>query len=130
VATIRLADQRGFSHARLALNPPELGGVEVLLRSSSSGVIASLTADTPEAARLLEAGASDLRRQLEAQGIDLLRVDVGVAGDRRAATGGDDGSARSGDGARPTAAAADKPADPLPAHRIELGGGVLIDVIA
>jgi flagellar hook-length control protein FliK len=133
-ATIRLADQRGFSHARLALNPPELGGVEVLLRSSSSGIVASLTADTPEAARLLEAGTGDLRRQLEAQGIELLRVDVDVAGDRRAASGGGDGQNAAAQPATahggPAATTADQPDGPATTHRIALGGGVLIDVIA
>jgi flagellar hook-length control protein FliK len=126
VATVRLATTRGFSHARLALNPPEIGGVEVLLRSSSSGVVATLTADSPEAARLLQDAAGDLRQQLESSGIELLRLDVGVAGEGR---GGDERSEFPGEPRQHGADVADTP-EPAQPRRLELGGGVLIDVIA
>ena len=125
--------EEGFSHARLALRPAELGRVEVLLKTSQYGVSASVLAETPEAAQLLEGSGAELRRRLELQGVQLLdlTVSVSVAQDAPAGTGGEGrpesgpGSARAESGAT---AAGDEPTQPI--RTIELGGGVLVDVLA
>ena len=127
--TIRLAARHGFSRARLTLRPAELGSVEVVLKASAGGVAASVLADTPEAARLLEASGGELRSRLEAQGLQLLGLSVSVshdapsgAGPDSRATGGPQGpGGASGELSEPT---------PDPARTIELGGGVLVDVLA
>src|SRR5207244_5469982 len=79
--TIRIAQARGVTHARRALRPAELGGVEIHLKSTAGGLVARVTADGHQAAQLLQQAGDDLRRQLQAQGIDLQRLDIGVAGD-------------------------------------------------
>jgi flagellar hook-length control protein FliK len=131
-ATIRLGARHGFSRARLTLRPAELGTVEVTLKTSQYGVSASVFADTPEAAHLLEGSSADLRRQLERQGVQLLDLAVSVsfstAHDPRAGSGSG-GAGQSPEGA--TGAAGELRDEPTePTRTIELGGGVLIDVLA
>ena len=65
--TIHLAQVKGVSHARLNLRPAELGGIEVRLASDAGGLHATVVADSPQAAALLQSATEDLRRQLEAQ---------------------------------------------------------------
>ena len=128
--TIRLAHAQGFSRARLSLKPAELGGVEVVLHRSSEGVSAALVADTPEAARLLEAGGEDLRRRLAAHGVELGAFSVSVAAED--ASPGGEGAPRSPGGtpAHRTSSPHGGDAGPIPAQTIDLGGGVLVDVLA
>ena len=132
-ATLRMSVSRGVSHARLALNPAELGGVEVQLRSSSAGLVARVVADSPEAARLLSEAAADLRRTLESQGIEVLRLDVETAPERRAASGAfadgrEPGSDRPGAASRSDNDLTDP--DERSERAIELPNGVLVDVLA
>lgn len=132
-AVVRLAARQGFSRARLTLKPAELGSVEVLLRTSAGGVTASVLADTPEAARQLQSAAADLRHQLAGQGLELQALTISVAQD---APGGAEGRPQWRQAAPATAIAAggDGPgvaeAQPQPIRTIELGGGVLVDVLA
>jgi flagellar hook-length control protein FliK len=131
-ATIRLAHAQGFSRARLSLKPAELGGVEIVLHRSGEGFAAALVADTPEAARLLEAGGEDLRRRLAAHGVELGAFSVSVAADD-AAPGreGAPGSPSAGAGTTSrTSPATGDGAGTTTAQTIDLGGGVLVDVLA
>ncbi|HEX8753138.1 MAG TPA: flagellar hook-length control protein FliK, partial [Solirubrobacterales bacterium] len=127
--TIKLAAQHGFSRARITLRPAELGSVSVVLKASAAGVSASVLADTPEAARLLEGSGHELRNRLEAQGLQLLGLSVSVSHD--APSGADrQGQAPAG-GPGPSAASPELPDEnPQPVRTIELGGGVLVDVLA
>ncbi|HKR90388.1 MAG TPA: flagellar hook-length control protein FliK, partial [Phenylobacterium sp.] len=130
-ATLRMASETGFTRARVTLRPAELGGIEVFLREGSAGLTATVVAETPHAAHLLQSSAAELQRRLAAQGLELTSLQISVGGDSAgAANGGREGEAaaptgtRRGDTAAEPAAAAEK------ARTIDLGGGVLVDVLA
>lgn len=135
-ATIRLGAERGFQRARLTLKPAELGAVDVVLKASEGGVSATVLAHTHEAARLLEASGEELRRRLDLQGVQLQGLTVSVAGDASAGAGhqarGDAQPTAAPGGAPAGTAAGTEPTDPIPTptRQIELGGGVLLDVLA
>jgi flagellar hook-length control protein FliK len=80
-ALLQIANHRGVAQARLSLHPAELGGVEVRLRVTTHGLVASITADRPDSAQVLQQAGADLKRALEAQGIEVAGIDIGVAGD-------------------------------------------------
>jgi hypothetical protein len=134
---IQVAQERDISHAKLNLRPVELGGIEIRLQSSSAGVTAQVIADSPEAAKLLQQAADDLRRSLERQDVTLLSLDVSTAGDGRP-----DGSAGAsadlaGDRARHFAAFGGAPeaadtADEAPAvvETVEIADGLHVDILA
>jgi flagellar hook-length control protein FliK len=133
---LHVAQERGISHAKLNLRPVELGGIEIRLQSSAAGVTAQVVADSPEAARLLQHAADDLRRSLERQDVTLLSLDVSTAGDGRS-----DGSAGAsadlaGDRARHFAAfdggreAAEADDAPAVVETVVLADGLHIDVLA
>jgi flagellar hook-length control protein FliK len=129
-ATIRLAAQRGVGHARIALRPAELGGIEIRLRQTAAGLAATVVAEAPEAAQLLQQAAGELRRSLEDQGLQLLRLDVSVADDRTPGRSADPSGQRPDGGDRhrgeePAEAMTD---DELGAEAVPLPNGVLIDV--
>src|SRR5205085_1460335 len=89
-AVIRMAQSGGVTRARVALHPEELGGLEIHLRSTPDGVVARVVADASQAANVLRNGGEELRRSLEAQGLNLVSFDVGTAGgqdERRSAFG-------------------------------------------
>lgn len=130
-ATIRLAHSQAFSRARLSLKPAELGGVEIVLHRGAGGVAAAVVAETPEAARLLEASGEDLRRRLEAQGVELSVFSVSVAADDSApGRDGTPGMAGAAGPARGNDFGGDGAPGAQPAQTIDLGGGVLVDVLA
>jgi flagellar hook-length control protein FliK len=136
---IRLGSARGVTHARMSLRPADLGGVEIRLQQTAHGLIASVVADGAEAAQALQQAGHDLRRQLEAQGIELQRLDISYSGDDR--SGGRAAQAQAGEGERRSAAgnsdshATDggdlNPNDEATAiATLELPDGVLVDVLA
>jgi flagellar hook-length control protein FliK len=138
VETVRLtlsaAAQRGVTRARIALRPEELGGVEVHLRHTAEGLSARVVAEAPEAARLLAQAAGELRRTLEAQGLNVVRIDVGTAGGDAAGTGAGATGSEQRDGRRTggqtgdhDGAETDLPTDDT---TIELPNGALVDVLA
>lgn len=130
-ATIRLAHSQAFSRARLNLKPAELGGVEIVLHRGAGGVAAAVVAETPEAARLLEASGEDLRRRLEAQGVELSVFSVSVAADDSApGRDGTPGPASGPGRASGNDFGGDGAPSAQPAQTIDLGGGVLVDVLA
>jgi flagellar hook-length control protein FliK len=133
-ATVRLAAENGYSRARVALRPAELGGVELFLRNGSAGITATVVAETPQAAHLLQHGAGELQRRLAAQGIELGSIQISVGGESAgAAQGGRDqageASPRAG-GSRTDGSGEGLLAEPEQTQTIDLGGGVLVDVLA
>jgi hypothetical protein len=139
VATLlHVAAERGITHAKMALKPAELGGIEIRLQSTAAGVAAQVVADSPEAARLLAQAGDDLRRALEARDVTLVSLEVSTSSDqqRESARGewsdGDGNDAgRFGSSSRSTGDA-DGDAEPTPTTHsvIELPGGLLVDVLA
>ena len=130
---MRIAAQRGITHARLALRPQGLGGIEIRLLASEAGLVASVVADNAQAAQALERAGADLRRTLESQGLNLLRLDIGQSGGEGATPfGSGDGERRMGSGglASETSAEADYPGESDAETTIELPNGVLVDVLA
>ncbi|HET7171873.1 MAG TPA: flagellar hook-length control protein FliK [Gaiellales bacterium] len=87
-ATLRVAvRQNGSAMARISLHPADLGGVRITMRVHDGAVSATLAAETPAAAQALTQTASDLRRSLEGQGLQIASLDVHVAGDGPASSG-------------------------------------------
>jgi flagellar hook-length control protein FliK len=133
--TIGVSAQRGVTRARIALRPEELGGVEVHLRHTAEGLSARVVAEAPEAARLLSQAAGELRRTLEQQGLNLVRIEVGTAGSDAAGTGTGAAGSDQRDGRRGPSSQAGDPAGaetdlPIADRTIELPNGALVDVLA
>jgi len=129
--TVRASAARNVTHARLALRPAELGHVEVRLRSSDEGLSARVIADAPQAASVLAAAVADLRRSLEQQGIVICSLEIGVAGEDRAAAGyAHDETERRGDAAPRGTGSAPEAFETTTETTIELPNGVLVDVLA
>jgi Meckel syndrome type 1 protein len=129
---LRIASAQGITHARMALRPAELGGIEIRLRSTTAGVAAQVLADTQQAAEVLQQAGADLRRTLEAQGLTVLSLDIALAGERRATAGGSGGGERRRSGSGRDGAQGLE-ADPVPTTRettLQLPNGVLVDVLA
>ncbi|WP_320669646.1 flagellar hook-length control protein FliK [Patulibacter defluvii] len=138
---LQLLAGRRATLAQLHLRPAALGGVEVRLRHGAQGLEATVLADSPDAARALQQASGELRRQLEAQGLHVARLDVGAAapggsgpdsGPRNRASGRDRDHARP---AGPTAHATpttttDPDFDPRPRLTLPLPGGARVDVLA
>jgi flagellar hook-length control protein FliK len=90
--------------------------------------------DHPEAAQTLQQNAADLKRSLEASGMQLLRLDIGSSGQQ--SLGGFMGS--QGDGSSTSASSTGEPAqatadqsEPTGAElTIELSSGSLVNVLA
>jgi flagellar hook-length control protein FliK len=139
VETVRLtlgaSAQRGVTRARIALRPEELGGVEVHLRHTAEGLSARVVAEAPEAARLLSQAAGELRRTLEQQGLNLVRIEVGTAGSDAAGTGtgaagSDQRNGRRGPNGNASDLAGAETDLPIADRTIELPNGALVDVLA
>ncbi len=131
-ATIRMAGENGYSRARVTLHPAELGGVEVLLRGGGSGLTATVVAENPHAAHLLERSANELQRRLADQGLELASLQISVGGESAngAANGREGANAAPGRGPGGSADETEAPAAPEQTKTIDLGGGVLVDVLA
>jgi hypothetical protein len=130
---LHVAVERGITHARMALRPAELGGIEIRLQATAGGIAAQVVADSPEAARLLAQAGDDLRRALEARDVTLISLEVSTSGDqheRRSARGEWNDSDPTSPGR--AAGDADGDAEPVPTTQtvIELPGGLLVDVLA
>jgi len=103
--TIELAARQGISHARIALQPEELGHVRIELIKRGDGLIARVSAETPEAAQALLGGRAELAHSLRGLGGTLLSLDIGSSGDFQAHGQGAGGAGA--DGARTAAPAAE-----------------------
>jgi flagellar hook-length control protein FliK len=129
--TISTASAAGVSRARIALRPAELGGIEIMLSHGPAGITATVTADSPAAAHALQRAADDLQRSLADQGLNLVRLDIDVAGDRASGRGREDHDRgpQHGRGASAPGHGAGDP-DPIAERTLELANGVLVDVLA
>jgi flagellar hook-length control protein FliK len=133
-----VAVSRGAAHARLALHPAELGGIEVRLRVTAEGLTASIAAERPEAVQALQQAGAELRRALEQRGVTVLSVDVslaGAAGGHEAGQHAHAGADRSSSGGGRTepnggqeAAADAMEAEPTEPRSVP--AGALVDVLA
>jgi hypothetical protein len=145
VETVRLAlrhsAERGITHARISLTPRELGSIEVHLRQTADGLVARVVAEHASAAQQLQQAGAELRRQLESQGLTLLRLDIGASGDEAAGRRGaafdtaaafsDDDRRRDGvDPLAPLDGAAGPDTDPATTTTLQLPNGALVDVLA
>ncbi|CAA9469278.1 MAG: hypothetical protein AVDCRST_MAG38-1147, partial [uncultured Solirubrobacteraceae bacterium] len=137
---LHVASEAGVSHARIALRPVELGGIEIFLQVSPAGLAAQVIADSPEAARMLAQATEDLRRSLAGQDVELISIDVSTSAEQQrrddlASSGflADDRAAdgrplpRRGDGAPAVSPASPEPTTPTV---LELPDGLLVDVLA
>jgi flagellar hook-length control protein FliK len=139
-AMLRILQHRGQVQAQLSLHPAELGGVEVRLRQTAHGLMATVTAERADAAHVLQQAGADLRRALEAQGVQIAGLDIGMAGENQDAANARANERRAESalaGARRAAAGSDdnelSPIDPdhhstTTAPTIALGA--LVDVLA
>jgi flagellar hook-length control protein FliK len=122
----------------MSLRPADLGGVEIRLQQTHHGLVASVVADGVEAAQALQQAGHDLRRQLEAQGIELQRLDISYSGEERSgarsAEAENSGERRSPGGSNDSHAMDGgdlNPNDEATAiATLELPDGVLVDVLA
>ena len=83
--TITLAARQGASTARIQLSPESLGPIDIHLQRTADGVVARVLAG-PEAAEHFQQGADDLRRSLQASGINLVGLHIETSGGRDAST--------------------------------------------
>jgi flagellar hook-length control protein FliK len=135
---LRAAADRGVTHARISLNPRELGGIEIHLRHTADGLVARVVAEHGGAAQLLQHAGAELRRSLEAQGVKLLQLDIGASAEQGGQAAGEQrgfgetGPRRDGGGdpAADGAAASGETAPNGPASTLALSNGVLVDVLA
>jgi flagellar hook-length control protein FliK len=142
---LRAAAERGVTHARISLAPRELGSIEVHLRQTADGLVARVVAEHATAAQLLQDAGADLRRQLESQGLTLLRLDIGASGeqggraaDRQALANGSsafgdsagNGRNRGGDAADPLALLDGTTDQTSTTTTLALPNGALVDVLA
>ena len=135
---LHVAAERGITHAKMALKPAELGGIEIRLQSTAAGISAQVVADFPEAAKLLAHASEDLRRALEARDVTLLSLEVSTSSDQqqqqsaRGEWSDGDGADSGLPGSGRSKGEADGDADSAPTTQsvIELPGGLLVDVLA
>jgi flagellar hook-length control protein FliK len=140
-AMLRVLEHRGQVQAQLTLHPAELGGVEVRLRQTAHGLMATVTADRADAAHVLQQAGSELRRALEAQGVQVAGLDIGMAGENQDAANARANERRAESALagprrdRGTAADGDNDLSPIdPDHRTTTAStialGALVDVLA
>jgi flagellar hook-length control protein FliK len=134
---IRIATMRnGGARALLQLNPVELGTVDVHLRTTREGLVATIAAHDQAGLDALQQAGGELRRTLEERGVQLHRLDLQLgAGQGGFGNGADARQASSG--GRRGAVAADLLGDDESAeHDLSITtvtstpAGVLVDVQA
>jgi flagellar hook-length control protein FliK len=128
-----MASKQGLTQARITLSPASLGEIRISLSQTSSGLVARVVADHPEAVRTLLENGGELRRSLEANGTTLLRLDIS-ASDQPGAQSGASHEARSQSQTQMTIDQND-PADEIEPAVGELAGvsasgASLVDVLA
>ena len=138
-ASIEIAARQGITHARIALQPQELGEIRIHLSQTADGILARVTAATPAAAQALAQGHAELHQSLSSLGLSLLRLDMGQFGGSEARAGGEGGAGRSRGSSSPSSRASRRAQDHTTLDAIERGGeasaatptdGRLIDVLA
>jgi flagellar hook-length control protein FliK len=76
---VRISTTRGGARATLQLRPVELGTVDVRLRTSHEGLVATITAQDDAGLAALQQAGAELRRNLEDRGVTLHRLDLQLA---------------------------------------------------
>ena len=135
---LRILQHRGQVQAQLSLHPAELGGVEIRLRQTAHGLMATVTADRADAAHVLQQAGTELRRALEAQGVQIAGLDIGMAGENQDAANARANERRAESalgGSRRQAPAGDDELPPIDTdHRTTTAStialGALVDVLA
>jgi flagellar hook-length control protein FliK len=125
---LRLASSRGVTHARIALNPADLGAVDVHIRSTAEGLVARVVAHSAEAVQTLQHAAGDLRRSLEEQGLNVMSLDIGQPGESGTGRAGSESNGRNKYDGSPAGAESDETTTQT--KTLRLPTGVLVDVLA
>ncbi len=76
--SVRVAWARGQDRVELRLDPPHLGKVRIVLSRDAGAVSARFRVETPEAQHLLHQAIPQMREALEARGVSVAQVSVGV----------------------------------------------------
>ena len=136
---VHVATARGVARAKLQLHPQELGGIEVRLRQSADGLVASITAQRADGLEAVTQAGAELRRSLEDRGLTLARLDISLAADGRGGRGWHGPQDRSGFPGRGTGRAARDSVEEIAGETVAVesptvttipGAGVLVDVQA
>jgi flagellar hook-length control protein FliK len=105
---VRIATNRGAARATLQLHPVELGAVNVDLRTTRAGLVATIAASDQAGLDALQHAGAELRRSLEDRGVTLHRIDLQLSDGgqdgrwaREAQNGGSRSGARRGGGVDP-----------------------------
>jgi type III secretion system needle length determinant len=83
-ATIEIATRQGLTQARIALEPEDLGHIDIRLSQTSEGLLARVSAETPAAMQALTAGRAELHQSLSSLGVSLVRLDISSFGQSQA----------------------------------------------
>lgn len=133
-AVIRMSQSSGITQARVQLHPAELGQIDIHLRQTPDGIVAKVVADAGQAANVLRHAGDELRRALQAQGLNLTHFDVDTASrdERRSAFARHHGQPqrRGGRSAADAVGSIAVTETSTEETTIRLPNGVLIDVLA
>lgn len=81
-----------LSKAEIALDPPELGPLQIRISTQSDQTSVSFTSASPAVRESLDQGLARLRELFDSQGLDLANVDVSDQGNQQANAGEADSS--------------------------------------
>jgi flagellar hook-length control protein FliK len=137
-ATIEIAARQGATQARIALQPEELGQINIRLSQTSEGLLARVSAETPAAAQALADGRSELRQSLSSLGLPLLRLDISSYGQSEARERQERFTPEAGSASAAATSTAAEDGDSVePLGELEvavtpeaIAGGALVDVLA
>ncbi|MCW3039069.1 MAG: flagellar hook-length control protein FliK, partial [Solirubrobacterales bacterium] len=76
---VRLSNAHGVARARLNLHPDDLGSVDVRLRSTALGLVATISVDRAQTLQAVTRAGAELQQQLADRGLTVLRLDVSLA---------------------------------------------------
>jgi len=94
--SIRATGGRTGRQVTVRLHPPELGRVRIVLQSEGESVRGTVRVDVPETLSKLQQEAATLMQRLQAEGIDLRRLDVMLNQDQAGGQTGQDAAFRQG----------------------------------
>jgi flagellar hook-length control protein FliK len=98
---VRIATTRaGNARATLQLRPEALGQVDVHLRTTKEGLVATIAAHDQAGLDALQSAANELKRTLEDRGVQLHSLDLQLGSGSGFSNQGDAGQASSGKGGR------------------------------
>ncbi len=122
IRAIRLRGGTRNSSARLYLEPPELGRVQIDVRMSGDDIRIAVRAETVEARKLLTQRASALTTALERSGINVEQLDVVVDSDPKGEAGvseRENADVAGGSGSEQRSPAEVRSSDRVPDDRVE-----------